>query len=132
ELYSEQQELLKAYQAGDKLYLHSLTSENREALAKVNYPSSLSENDKTVLYVASVIKATILSSDKAVRRQAKKQSIEYHGMFWIFDRLVDLSLITKVEAANKLKYMMTSNIIYQGNGELIKEMTSRIANWTKG
>jgi hypothetical protein len=32
--------------------------------------------------------AILLSSDKVVSNTAKKRLIDYHGMLWIFDRLV--------------------------------------------
>jgi len=129
ELYSDQQELLKAYQNNGKLFLHTLEEKDRAELKNLRLPAGLSESDKTVLFVASQTGAMVLSSDKAVRRQAKKQSIEYHGMFWVFDRLVEQNLLTKGEAAIKLQQLISTNIIYQNNLELLKEMSIRLHKW---
>lgn len=129
ELYDEQQDLLLAYQDNGMLFMHSLTAEDRVAILETEYSAGLSENDKTVLHIAVKNEALILSSDKAVRKHAKRHSIEYHGMLWIFDRLVELSLIGKPEAVMKLKQMMSTNIIYQNNAELLKEMALRIKKW---
>jgi predicted nucleic acid-binding protein len=129
ELYDEQQDLLLAYQDNGKLRMHSLTEEDRVVILKTKYSAGLSENDKTVLHIAVQNEALVLSSDKAVRKHAKKLSIEYHGMLWIFDRLVELSLVSKTDAVLKLKQMMTANIIYQNNMELLKEMHVRIVKW---
>lgn len=129
ELYAEQQELLKAYEAAGKLFLHSLTDTDRIVIIKNRYPAGLSENDKTVIYLAVQQQAMVLSSDKAVRKFAKKQAIAIHGMFWIFDQLVDSSLLNKQEAIDKLRQMMLGNIIYQNNMELTQEMNTRITAW---
>lgn len=129
ELYPEQRELLKAYEAGAKLYLHSLNEEDRTAIRENEYTGGLSETDKTVLYIAGKVGAMILSSDKPVRKQAKRYEIEYHGMFWIFDRLVESNLISKSLAIEKLKMMIMLNIIYQNSNELIREMNLRLERW---
>lgn len=45
----------------------------------------------------------VLSSDKAVRKQAKKQASEVHGMFWIFNRLVKKDLLSEADANIKVR-----------------------------
>ena len=72
----------------------------------------------------------ILSSDKTVRHNAKIRSIEYHGMLWILDKLVEHSLLSKENAISCLKHMMEHNLIYQNNKELMDEMNKRINNWS--
>ena len=131
ELYDEQQELLKAYQNNGKLFLHSLEEKDRDDIKKMGLSSGLSESDKTVLYVAEKLDAIILSSDKAVRKQAKKRTIEYHGMLWIFDCLVTENYLTKREAREKLKTLILTNIIYQNNMDLQKELDIRIKRWAE-
>lgn len=131
ELFPEQQELLKAYEVNQKLFIHSLTNADRHAVMSTSYPAALSENDKSVLYLALKLEAMVLSSDKAVRKQAKKQASEVHGMFWIFDRLVEQGLLSKADASMKLRQMTAGNIIYQNNQELLREMKVRLAIWDK-
>lgn len=129
ELYPEQQELLKGYEMGGKLQLHSLNEEDRISIVAAKYTGGLSESDKTVLYIARQFGAMVLSSDKPVRKQAKKCEIEYHGMLWIFDRLVEADLISKALAIEKLKIMILTNVIYQYSRELNKEMEVRFESW---
>lgn len=129
ELYEQQQELLKAYQNNGKLFLHSLEEKDREAIKKMGLSAGLSESDKTVLYVAEQLDAMVLSSDKAVRKQAKKRTIEYHGMLWIFDCLVKDGLLSKLEATQKLTKLISTNVVYQNNMDLQKELDTRIKRW---
>ncbi len=129
ELDAHQRELLKAYQSIGKFATHILTEEDRLTLFNFNYPKSLSDNDKTVLHLAEKIKAMVLSSDKAVRNCAKKKSIEYHGMLWIFDKLIEAKLIDPVKASDKLKKLIHTNTMYQNNFELVTEMEKRLKTW---
>ncbi|WP_262250433.1 hypothetical protein [Parapedobacter soli] len=129
ELNEEQRQLLSAYQSMGKLTVHILQQSDREAMRKFGFPRSLSEMDCTVLYLATRLDAIVLSSDKVVRNFAKRNSIDYHGMLWIFDELVRQERIAAVIAADRLRQLMVSNQIYQNNMVLLKEMGKRLSNW---
>jgi len=129
ELNEEQRQLLSAYQSMGRLTIHILQQADREAMHGCGFPRSLSEMDCTVLYLATRLDAMVLSSDKVVRNFAKKKSIDYHGMLWIFDELVRQECVTATIAADKLKQLMVSNQIYQNNEMLLKEMGKRLSKW---
>ncbi len=93
------------------------------------YPKSLSETDKSVLYIANKLNACVLSSDKALRNCAKNKDIEYHGMIWIFDKLVETFVLTPKEAASKLKQLVATNFIFQNNQQLVAEIEKRLKIW---
>jgi hypothetical protein len=131
ELHAHQQDILSAFHSVGKLTIHNISAEDRTNIRRENYPKSLSENDKTVLYLAEKIDAMVLSSDKAVRICARKKSVEYHGMLWIFDRLTECGSLLPLDAADKLELLIRTNIMYQNNTELIFEMEKRLKNWRK-
>lgn len=131
ELYSSQYQILEGYKASNKLEVHNLTGEEQLLLMADEYPNSLTPEDRSVIFVAEKLKATVLSSDKEVRKYAKKLSIDYHGMLWIFDELVERETITKGEAISKITQMSTSNIMYRNNQELQSEIQKRIVKWSK-
>lgn len=131
ELFPEQQQVLRSFQSRGKLIMHSIDEDDRLKILNTHYPKSLSEVDKTVLYLAVKAGAMILSSDKAVRQYGKSQSIDYHGMLWIFDQLIDSGIIEPGEAISKLKLLIRTNIIYQHSIELSKEMEIRLKKWEK-
>lgn len=95
ELYPEQQEILKAYEAVSKLRVHTISAEDLKSFSLMIFPKALSQQDKSVIYMASQLNAMVLSSDKPVRKFANKIAIEAHGMFWIFDKLVEYELLRK-------------------------------------
>jgi hypothetical protein len=55
ELYTEQKEILKAYHSVGKLSIHNLSSQEKTNIREEKYPRSLSENDKTVLFIANIL-----------------------------------------------------------------------------
>ena len=129
ELYPEQQQVLKAYQTVEKLLVHNLKEQDFIEIYSEEYPKSLSETDKSVLYIANKLNACVLSSDKVLRNCAKNKDIEYHGMIWIFDRLVEASLLTPNEAANKLKQIVATNFVFRNNQPLVAEIEKRLKIW---
>lgn len=131
ELYEEQKEILRAFQQVGKLTLHSILDEDRKVIFAKNFPRSLSDNDKTVLYLSEKIDAMVLSSDKAVRANAKKLCVEYHGMLWVFDKLIEEGIINTENAIEKIRKLLATNMIYQNNAELITEIDKRIKLWSK-
>lgn len=131
ELFPQQQQILLAYQQGGKLTIHVLSPSDQVAIMQEEFPRALSPEDRSVIYVARKLNAVVLSSDKPVRKHAKTLSVEYHGMFWIFDKLVDSELLTGALATAKLKLLMESNIIYKGNQEMVKEAEKRYLLWSK-
>lgn len=129
ELHSHQREVLKAFISISKLTVHRISEEERLVIFNSKLPKSLSETDKTVLFLAAKLKAFVLSSDKTVRKSAKSQCIDYHGMLWILDQLVDKSILTKTQALEKLQYLISVNMIYQNNMELVIELEKRVRLW---
>ena len=129
ELYDEQKEMLFAFQSVNKLTIHVISGEERKLIHQKKYPNSLSVNDKTALYLAEKLDAMVLSGDKAVRRQAKYRAIEYHGMIWIFDQLAEASIISFTDAAEKLRTLIMTNLIYRNNKELTHAMNTRLKKW---
>jgi rRNA-processing protein FCF1 len=129
ELYPEQQQVLKAYQSVGRLIVHNLQEQDYIEIYSEEYPKSLSETDKSVLHIANKINAFVLSSDKTLRNCAKNKGIEYHGMIWIFDKLVETSVLTKKEAAIKLKQLVVTNFIFRNNQQLVAEIEKRLKIW---
>ena len=131
ELNDRQRLILSGFSTDGKLTIHTLEGSDRLAMEEFKFPRSLSEMDCIVLYLAAKMEAVVLSSDKVVRNYAKKHSIDYHGMLWIFDQLVLHDCISSSTAIAKLQQLMTSNYIYQNNVILIQEMNKRLKMWSE-
>lgn len=131
ELYDEQKEILKAYHSVGRLSIHNLSAQERNQMQAEKFPRSLSDNDRTVLFLADKLNATVISSDKAVRNYARSKAIDYHGMLWVFDKLVEYKLISPSVSIDKINNLFSGNIIYQNNIELAMEKRKRILLWSK-
>lgn len=129
ELFTEQQQALVRFIGLHMLTIHNILEDDRRVIMATDYPRSLSEMDKTVLFLAKKLSATVLSSDKVLRNYAKTHSIDYHGMLWIFDQLIEQKVITPDEASFKLKELISLNIIYQNNSKLMGEFRKRLEAW---
>jgi len=129
ELFSEQQEILKAYQSVGRLTIHNLKEPDFIEIHNENYPKSLSAADKSVLHIANKINACVLSSDKTLRNCAKNKQIEYHGMIWIFDKFVERAILTPKEAKTKLKQLVATNFLFRNNQKLVEEIEKRLKIW---
>ncbi len=129
ELFENQQTLLTAFQSVGKLNIHNITEEERNEIKAKSYPRSLSESDKTVIHLAVRLNAMVISSDKAIRNVAKNYGIEYHGMLWIFDHLVESKVISKTVAVSKLKQLIATNTFFQNNEALMEEVKKRTILW---
>ena len=129
ELYSEQQQILQAYQSVGKLNVHNLQEIDFIDIYNEEYPKSLSEADKSVLHIANKINACVLSSDKTLRNCAKNKKIEYHGMIWILDKLVETNILKANEAKLKLKQLTAVNFLFRNNQKLAEEIEKRLKTW---
>lgn len=131
ELYPAQQQVLQRYQQSEKLFIHILSHDEQAEIHDEDFPISLSPEDCSVIYIAYKLDAVVLSSDKAVRNYARKKAIDYHGMIWLFDRLVEQELITRREAIDGLRQLVLGNMIYKGNPNMIREFEKRVKVWSK-
>jgi uncharacterized protein YfeS len=129
ELYPEQKDWLTPFESVGKLVIHNLSSRNWEEIGIQAFPKALSETDKSVLYIADTLKAILLSSDGVVRRTAEVQQIECHGIFWIFDLLLESGKITKRDAILKIKMLGKVNYYYRINDNLRNEIERRLKEW---
>lgn len=129
ELYPEQREVFQAYRSVGKLEIHNLQEKDFIEIYNENYPKSLSEADKSVLHIANKIDACVLSSDKTLRNCAKNKGIEYHGMLWIFDQLVEMEVLNPLEAKAKLEQLVASNFLFRNNQTLVEEIVKRLKAW---
>lgn len=129
ELFQEQKQVLEAYQAVKKLHVHNLGEKDFTEMEKIPFPRGLSQEDRSVIYLAKKLKsAIVLSSDKLVRDFAGSLNLTYHGVFWILDQLVEHELLSKPDAIRALNLMPKINSMYQG-ALMKKEIEKRIHLW---
>ncbi|MDP3442887.1 MAG: hypothetical protein Q8T08_08520 [Ignavibacteria bacterium] len=125
ELNPVQQKLILRLQSESKIFIETLSSEEMSQILTRDYPAALSLTDRTVIFLSEKLDAVLISSDKAVRNYAGKCAIEYHGILWVLDQLVDSKIITIKSSREKLD-ILTKNKFYANNSELMTEINKRL------
>lgn len=125
ELNPKQQKLILHLQSESKIFVETLSSEEMSQILTRDYPAALSLTDRTVIFLSEKLDALLISSDKAVRNYAGKYAIEYHGILWVLDQLVDSKIITIKSSREKL-VILTKNKFYANNSELMTEINKRL------
>jgi len=114
-----------------KLSVYSLTSEDRLNANTLNFPRSLSQTDKTVLYLALKLEAMVISSDKPIRNTANKLNIECHGILWIVDQFLAHGYFEKPVAKSILTQLIAINPTISGSDLVMREIKKRFEEWSK-
>jgi hypothetical protein len=129
ELSHDQKEILSEYVSTGRLVINAFTPEYYSEMKTITYPKSLSLADKSVLLFAQKLKAIVLSSDKLVRFYAKNNTIDYHGLIWIIDKLVENGTLLPAAAIKKLQDLLSMNAFYRNRPELVSEIEKRITDF---
>lgn len=94
-----------------EIYVDGFTAD--EVIEIVEEHSSVSGNlsipDCSVCYFARKHNVPMLTGDRRLRRYAEEQSIEVHGILFIFDELVRHDIISTSMAADRLEELFTIN-----------------------
>ncbi len=129
ELHDHQAAVLMAFNAVQKLKIHTLSADDLEKMYEFANTKKMSDADKTVIYIAHKEKAMVLSSDGPARNFAKQKNIEVHGLVWLFDELVHKERISKKVACTKINELLATNRRYKEDIRMNEEFNKRLHNW---
>lgn len=123
---ADQRRIFDELVAQGGIFIDGFTAD--EVIEIVEEHSSVSGNlsipDCSVCYFARKHNVPMLTGDRRLRRYAEEQSIEVHGILFIFDELVRHDIISTSMAANRLEELFAIN------ARLPKtEIRNRINRW---
>jgi predicted nucleic acid-binding protein len=107
ELYKDQQATLLEF---EQLKVHDLSEEQWREIEQLSFSRRFSEADQSVLGLAYLLRATILTNEKLMRRKAGQWGLEVHGILWLLESFVNGKMLSPQAAAEKLEYLMRINI----------------------
>ena len=127
EIVNEQQLLaFNELVAETKIHVKSFSSE--EVIEIVEEHAGVSGNlsipDCSVCYYARKHNVPMLTGDRRLRKYAEAQSIEVHGILFLFDEMVRCSVLTSETAASKLEELLHLNARLPKS-----EISERINKW---
>ncbi len=128
ELYDFQQVILEEIVREQGLIVHAVPETEFNSWKNgIGMANRLSRPDLTVLWLASTMKAMVLSGDKLVRSTSLKLQLEVHGLLWLIDQFVEMRLITGKEACSGLEAIMEINERLP-----LGDCIERLERWSKG
>lgn len=90
------------------------------------YPRA-SRRDLSSLILARDERAVLITGDRALRKAARKEGIEVHGVLWVLDRLIAEADLLPTEAARSLRL-----ILRKGARLPKEEVQKRLMEWKDG
>lgn len=109
-LRADQKEVFEVFERGRRLKILSFNSE--EEMQVRNFKTKLrirSIADKTILWKALQLKATILTCDKKLRKEAEGHAIEVRGSIWVIEQLVENGIISGTRGISLLEELKMTN-----------------------
>ena len=103
-----QKKVLKSFIDAGLLMVEHLTSAEMEAARIKRDKHRISIEDASALILAQKKDAMLLSGDGTLRKTAKAEGIDVHGVIWVFARLVERALLTPSDAITKLQALQAS------------------------
>lgn len=130
ELFDKQQEALFPYIETRQLSVDDITEEDLMEILMIRARKpNLSEQDCSAFYQAQKLNAALITSDNKLRKFAQANHIEIYGHLWVFDNLVNKSIITGKTATEKLSELC--NVVNPKLGLPKSECQKRIKLWSK-
>lgn len=109
---ADQRRIFDELVAQGGIFIDGFTAD--EVIEIVEEHSSVSGNlsipDCSVCYFARKHNVPMLTGDRRLRRYAEEQSIEVHGILFIFDELVRHDIISTSMAADRLEELFAINV----------------------
>lgn len=130
ELFDEQKEALFPYIETGQLNVDHITEKDLTEIVRIRATKpNLSEQDCSAFYQAQKLNAALITSDNTLRKFAQANHIEIHGHLWVFDNLVNKSILTGKTATEKLNELC--NVVNPKLGLPKNECQKRIKLWNK-
>lgn len=127
ELRDDQVALIQPHIHAEKFTVISISDQELVEIALMSQEDAkVSEQDWSGLYFALQKGAILVSGDGRMRKIAKEKSIEYHGIFWLMDQLVDTSVLSGAQASEFMQKLISVNKRLPSN-----ECSERIKKWSR-
>ncbi|MEI6410009.1 MAG: hypothetical protein WCR52_11535 [Bacteroidota bacterium] len=122
ELNYEQQVDLQVLVISNTLEIREVSLEE---IMELTLPMGLSLPDRSVICLAVRENGVIVSGDGLVRRTSGNFGIDVRGLLWLFDEFVSMNLVSPLEAAEKLEFL----VMEKGSRQPNSDYHARLKKW---
>jgi len=104
ELYDYQQAELEPYIQATKLVVVDFSDNDLNEINEINLKKpTLSPQDCSAFFHARKMAGVLVTGDNSLKKHARNNHLEAYGYLWVFDRLVECSVLSGMEATTALK-----------------------------
>lgn len=109
ELNDKQLEQLNGFIQSKQIKVYAFSAEELIEIMAISAPASLTTQDKSILFLARKLEATVLTGDNPLRKFCLKNELEVKGILWLFDRFIELELVDCETAIAQMTYLLSFN-----------------------
>jgi predicted nucleic acid-binding protein len=110
ELEYEQKTPILEKAAEGKIIIKKFGEDELDEIRKLEKKrGAISIQDWSVYFYAKQMKVMILTGDNTLRKQAKENGFEVHGILWLLDQMVNQKILKQKQAVEKLEALMKIN-----------------------
>lgn len=80
-----------------------------QAIVEMPAPRALDVADKTVIYLATKLKARVLTGDGPLRKFCVSSQLDVKGILWLFDVFLQYKLIGHTTAVERMTFLLSFN-----------------------
>ncbi|MCB9245675.1 MAG: PIN domain-containing protein [Flavobacteriales bacterium] len=109
-LQANQKEVFEVFERSKRLNILKFSSEEEKQVR--NFKTRLSIRsiaDKTILWKALQLEATLLTCDRKLRKEAEGHAIEVRGSIWVIEQLVENDVIDSTRGISLLENLKMTN-----------------------
>lgn len=104
ELYDYQQAKLDPYIQSTSLVVVDFSEDDLNEINQINLRKpTLSPQDCSAFFQAGKVAGILVTADNSLKKDARNNHVEAYGHLWVFDRLVESSVLSGKEASIMLK-----------------------------
>ena len=100
---------LQEYIDKQLLTVQIISDEDAIEIQLMNFKKGLSEQDKSILFIAKKKNGMVITGDKLIRKWCKQNNIKVHGILWALEEMNETQLLNIQEAINKLEMLLQIN-----------------------
>jgi len=119
-----QKESLDVFVDKGVLTVYAFAADQLVEIGGLDFPAGLEPTDRTVFYYANQLGCLVISGDNKLRKFCERKGLEVHGLVWVFDQMVELQLISRNIAVEKLEKLISYN-----DRLPLEEIMKRIRKW---
>ena len=108
-LREEQNEKVAKYKTDGRLHIPVFEPHELTAIIELKEKAGVSLTDGSVWYYAKTHSFVLLTGDRKLRQASYLDSVEVHGIIYVFDELVAEGILPPTMAIDKLKDLQKSN-----------------------